>query len=225
MFRAAFLPPPLFLLITKPGNSHLSPIAQRSVNHSIPSSCFPRDFLSLETPTRRGGSNDNYLFESVNHRIIDRRLPPRRSTRSLLFLSLALSNILHLIAPCNNYPRGHRRWITRGLSHRGGWVARGSEREITWWKGDDKTVREVDYGTAVQGFHGEGIRGCLLVDGYDRVECCWKWKDRIVGGVNCVFLLDKWNRSSRGEFVCSVWNFLGNGISYASLWESIFGIV
>lgn len=41
-------------------------------------------------------------------------------------------------------------------------------------------MREVDYGTAVQGFHGEGIRGCLLVDGYDRVECCWKWKDRIV---------------------------------------------
>lgn len=98
-------------------------------------------------------------------------------------------------------------------------------REITWWKGDDKTVREVDYRTAVQGFHGEGIRGCLLVDGYDRVERCWKWKDRIVGGVNCVFLLDKWNRSSRGEFVCSVWNFLGNGISCASLWESIFGIV
>lgn len=118
------------LLITKPGNSHLSPIAQPSVNHSIPSP--PSDIsLTIFFLSRHRLGEEEKIERQL---LIRKRQPPdnwspspshRLETRSLL--SLSLSKILHLIAPCNNYPRGHRRCVNheRELSHRGGW-----EREI-----------------------------------------------------------------------------------------------
>lgn len=184
VFRAAFLSL-LPFLITKPGNSHLSPIAQPSVNHSIPSP--PSDIsLTIFFLSRHRLGEEEKIERQL---LIRKRQPPdnwspspshRLKTRSLLSLFLFLSKILHLIAPCNNYPRGYRRCVNheRELSHRGGWER---EREIyvelKRWKGDGKiTVWEVDYGTVF--FKVSTARGCLLVDGYDRVECCWKIENR-----------------------------------------------
>lgn len=125
--RRVSLPPPPFPSLPDNETRERPFITDRTViGKSLysPPPVPSRFSFSLETPTPRGGSNDNYLFESVNRRIIDRPpIGPRRSTRSLL--SSPLSKLLRLIAPCNNYPR-RRPCVrecttrTRGLSHRGG---------------------------------------------------------------------------------------------------------
>lgn len=137
VFRAAFLPL-LPFLITKPGNSHLSPIAQPSVNHSIPS---PLDISLAIFFLSRHRLGEEKIERQL---LIRKRQPPdnwspspshRLKTRSLLSLFLFLSKILHLIAPCNNYPRGHRRCVNheRELSHRGGWEnIRQREKDLRW---------------------------------------------------------------------------------------------
>lgn len=146
VFRAAFLSL-LPFLITKPGNSHLSPIAQPSVNHSIPSP--PSDIsLTIFFLSRHRLGEEEKIERQL---LIRKRQPPdnwspspshRLETRSLL--SLSLSKILHLIAPCNNYPRGHRRCVNheRELSHRGGWE-RERERFTLSLSGGKETVKSL----------------------------------------------------------------------------------
>lgn len=127
------------LLITKPGNSHLSPIAQPSVNHSIPS---PLDISLAIFFLSRHRLGEEKIERQL---LIRKRQPPDNWSPSpshrletidtFSSLSLSLSKILHLIAPCNNYPRGHRRCVNheRELSHRGGWEnTRERERDLRW---------------------------------------------------------------------------------------------
>lgn len=172
----------------------------------IPSSSF-RDSLSFRERTdSASGSNDNYLFESVNRRIIDRRLSSPltvsfvRGDRPALSLSLSPEfEASTLIAPCNNYPRSHRVYVNhdKELSHRGG----SRERRFTFRRVVERR-READYGDGFsfferQGFHDEGMFARVAI-GHDRVE----------GRVNCVFLLDK-----RSQRICLFFrNFLGYGV-------------